>query len=153
MSILAVSCGFHLRGSTPRAETELSRLYLAETGTSPVTDELRYMLEINGTTIVEERSQAEYRLSLENYNIEQTVLSVSPITGKAEEYQLQISVRVTLSGRDNKEIISNRLIRITRDYAFDDTAVLGSVTERDVLLNEMAKLAAAQIVQALNSLH
>lgn len=152
LSVMCISCGFHLRGSTPKAESALSRLYLVETRSSPVADELKYILEINETELVSERSLADYTLILDDYNTEQTVMSISASTGKAEEYQLQLTIRMTVSDNEYSEVINNQLIRITRDYAFDDTAVLGSVTERDVLINEMTKLAATQIVQILGAL-
>ncbi len=152
MSVLISACGFHLRGSTPKANTTLSRLYISESGPSPVIDELRFQLETGGATLVNEQNLAQYRLRLDDYNIEQTVLSVSAITGKAEEYQLKLTVRLTVTDQENNTPINNQLIRISRDYAFDDTAVLGSVSERDVLINEMTNLAATQIVQVLNTL-
>ncbi|NNE37585.1 MAG: hypothetical protein HKN08_04705 [Gammaproteobacteria bacterium] len=150
--VLTASCGFQLRGSTPGAETTLTRLYLTESEPSPVADKLRFQLETGGTDLVNDRELAQYRLRLQAYNVEQTVLSVSAITGKAEEYQLQLTIRLTVTDQEDSTVIDNRLIRISRDYAFDDTAVLGSVTERDVLINEMTDLAATQIVQVLNTL-
>jgi len=152
ISVLSISCGFHLRGSTPTAETSLSHLYIYEEDSSPVGNELESLLVISGTTLVTERELANFHLTLHDYNIEQTVLSVSAATGKAEEYQLQLTIRMTVTDRDENEVINNQLIRINRDYAFDDTAVLGSVTERDVLINELTKLAATQIVRVLDTL-
>ena len=153
VSILSISCGFHLRGSTPAAQTSLSQLYIYEEDLSPVGNELETLLEINGTSVVAERALANFHLTLHDYNIEQTVLSVSAATGKAEEYQIQLTIWMTVTDRDEIEVINNQLIRITRDYAFDDTAVLGSVTERDVLINDLTKLAAAQIIRVLDTIN
>jgi outer membrane lipopolysaccharide assembly protein LptE/RlpB len=150
---MAASCGFHLRGSTPKTDSALSHLYLSASEASAVANELRLQLGTAGTTLVGDRDLAQYRLRLDDYNIEQTVLSVSAITGKAEEYQLQLTVRMTVMDQENSPVIDNQLIRISRDYAFDDTAVLGSVTERDELITEMTKLAATQIIQVLNTLN
>ncbi len=71
------------------------------------------------------------------------------MTGKVEEFQLSMSVRITITDSENNELISNQLIRVNRDYAFDERTVLGSETERAQLIDEMSRQTASQIIRRL----
>ena len=149
--ISLTACGFHLRGSQPGSVLSISNLYVIDSDASIVGDEVRTLIQQTGTRISPNNDNAEYTLQLFDQNVNQSVLSVSAVTGKVEEYQLVMTVRMTVIDKDKNERIANQGIRIIRDYAFDDRAVLGSESERRLLTEEMARQAAAQILQRLNS--
>ena len=151
--LLSVSaCGFHLRGTQVNNQTKAYNLYVIDAGASSVGREVRTQLELSGTSLALASEGAEYTLQLFDQSVEQSVLSVSADTGKIEEYQIQLSVMMTLTDRDNTELLSNQPIQITRDYGFDEQAVLGSESERQLLLDEMTKQTATQIIRRLNTL-
>ena len=76
---------------------------------------------------------------------------VNAETGKVEEYQLTLTVRMSVVDGEDNEIISGQSIQVARDYPFDEQSVLGSIAEQRVLEREMIRQAAAQIVRRLDS--
>lgn len=150
--IFLTACGFQLRGSGNGPGTTISSIYINDRGAYELGETVRSQLALSGTEITEDNTSSEYTLELYNQNYDQSVLSVSALTGKVEEYQLSLTVRMTVRGSDNKTLLANQLIRVTRDYAFDDRAVLGSESERELLENEMSRQAASQIIRRLFSI-
>lgn len=148
--LLTTACGFHLRGSVPGAEGP-SAVVINATGAPTVGDAVQTMLESGGTDTNPE-SKTAYRLLLSDQAIDRSVLSVSPVTGKVEEYQLTLTVNMAITDAEGKDILTSQPIRIARDFAFRDEAVLGSVAEQRVLEQEMINQAAAQIIRRLNAL-
>lgn len=151
--VLSISaCGFHLRGSQSVTTTAISGITISDAAAPGVGNEVRTLLETLGSTIVTDTDEAEYNLHLAEQLLDKSVLSVSAVTGKVEQYQLTLTVRMTVTDADQAELLSGQQIRITRDYAFNDQAVLGSVSEERVLEQEMVRQAASQIVRRLNAL-
>jgi LPS-assembly lipoprotein len=146
------SCGFHLRGSQGYSVSGLETISLTDNSAPGVGAEVRSLLEASGTRIAPAGETGVYSLVVSEQYVNKAILSVSAITGKIEEYQLTLSVKMTLTDADQNELLSGQLIRITRDYAFDDEAVLGSVSEQRVLEQEMSRQAASQIVRRLAAL-
>lgn len=150
--LLTSSCGFHLRGSQSATSTTIARIAINDASATGVGNEVKIQLNDAGTTIVASPDGTEFTLSLAEQLLNKSVLSVSAITGKAEEYQLVLTVKMTVTGADQTELLSGQQIRITRDYAFNDEALLGSVSEQRLLEQEMIRQAASQIIRRLNAL-
>lgn len=119
---------------------------------SGVGTEVRALLEAAGTNVNPETAATAWRLNLREQLLNKSVLSVSPVTGKVEEYQLTLTVRMSVQDAGNTELLAGQSIRVSRDYAFDDEAVLGSVSEQRVLEQEMIRQAASQVVRRLDAL-
>ena len=146
-----VSCGFHLRGSQAELSSDIRQLYLQTAGKNEITDEIRSQMQTSETRFLSSSEGAQLILNLANQSLKKTVLSVSPVTGKVEEYQLTFSVLMTVLDAEKNEIISNQAIQVTRDYTFDENAVLGTVTEEKALTDELTRQAATQIIRRLNA--
>lgn len=149
--VVLSSCGFYLRGSQPGVESDISRIALIEINAGAVGNEVRSQLTIAGTVITSNIVDAEFTLHLSNQSIERTILSISPTTGKVDEYQLTLSVTMSIHDSNNTPLLSDQVIRLERDFAFDEQAVLGSVSEQRVLEEEMTRQAATQIIRRLNA--
>jgi len=145
------SCGFHLRGSQPDIESDISRLYMTESAAAAVSNEVRSQLAIAGTVITPTSDGAEIILHLNDQSIQRSILSINPATGKVDEYQLTFTVTMSIADADRNDLLSNQVIRLVRDFAFDQDAVLGSVSEQRVLEEEMTRQAATQIIRRLNA--
>jgi LPS-assembly lipoprotein len=143
------ACGFHLRGSSQGGYSAISSLYILDSNASDIGENVRSQLSLAGTEITNSSESAQYALRLYGYNVNQSVLSVSALTGKVEEFQLSMSVRMTLNDQENNELLSDQVIRVTRDYAFDERTVLGSESERALLIDEMSRQTASQIIRRL----
>ena len=146
------SCGFQLRGTQPNYLSNISTIHIIDDNASTVGSEIRSRLSLSGITITPTSEEAEYTLQLYNQSINESILSISATTGKVEEYKLLLTVRMTLTDGDKNARLTNQLIRINRDYAFDDRAVLGSENERQTLVDVMIRQAATQIIQRLITL-
>ena len=151
--ILAQGCGYHLRGHSPgvgRAASAYSVFIKAEAG--PIADALKARLQIAGVDISERRKDADFALSLYGTAFERQVASVSPDTGKVEEYLVVFTTRISISKADGEDLVTGRLIRVSGDYAFDEDAALGKFAEEEIIREELIEQAATQIAGRLNTL-
>ncbi|MEQ8938726.1 MAG: hypothetical protein RLT30_08475, partial [Gammaproteobacteria bacterium] len=87
---LAAGCGFQLRGAQMTGFTS-SSIYLNNQGASQLLEQVRLQLQGAGATIAESPQQADYVLGLTQERFERSVLSVSAVTGKVEEYLITYS--------------------------------------------------------------
>ena len=94
---------------------------------------------------------ADYALSLSGENFKQTALSVSPTTGKVEEYQIVFTLRVSISRADGELLVDNQALRVFRDYTFDEEAALGKFIEEEGLRTELIKQVVDQIIRQLST--
>jgi LPS-assembly lipoprotein len=149
--LLLGACGFHLRGSLPRAEADsVSSVYINERRAGDVAREVRAQLRAAEVTVAAAADTAEYILTLDNARVDRNVLSVSAQTGKAEEYQLLLTLRMSVR-RGEATLVDNELVEVARDYTFDEDAVLGKYSEEQVLEEEMTRRAADRIIRRLNA--
>lgn len=154
VAALAQGCGFHLRGHGPAARPEQAQsfsVYLRVADESPLAAELRSQLAIAKVKIRDSMEGADYALSLYGENFKQTTLSVSPTTGKVEEYQIVFTLRVSISRADGELLVDNQALSISRDYTFDEEAALGKFVEEEGLREELIKQVAAQIIRQLST--
>jgi len=152
--LLITACGFHLRGSLPQTRFEgnaISSIFVRASGSGNVANEVAARLKQAGVAVLPESGQAEYRLALANERLERDVISVSAETGKVEEYRLILSVRMSVSHRDDGLLLEGDTVEAARDYTFDEEAVLGAFSEEQVLREEMTRRLAAQVVSRLNA--
>ncbi len=145
------ACGFHLRGSQQKAANiVVAKVYVANAGAATVTPIVRSQLTSAGASAVKSAAKAEYTLRLERERFEQTVLSVSASTGKVEEYQIALTLYMSVIDSGGQELLLEEPIRTVRDYTFDEDAVLGKFAEEQVLREELSRQAAAEILSRLN---
>ena len=123
-------CGFQMRGSQSLSTAHISSLSLRSTTAEDLAREVKSQLQLAGVAV---NTGADYTLSLENENYDRAVLSVSPRTGKAEEFQLTLTARISLARADGSDLISHELISVSHDYLFDEDALLGKASEENVL--------------------
>ena len=80
----------------------------------------------------------------ENNFVEQFVLTGS--TGKASEYELFNEVVFSLSDAEGKVLIEPQTLRMTRDLVFDETELLGKISEAEGIHRQMRRNMARQII-------
>lgn len=148
MLAVVSGCGFQMRGSQSITTANIPTLNLRSIAAVTLEKEVRSQLEMAGVAI---SPTADYSLSLVNETYERTVLSVSPNTGKAEEYLLTLNATMSLSKKDSGELLANELVTVSRDYLFDEDALLGKSSEEEVIRNNLRRQAAAEIIQRMNA--
>lgn len=149
-ALLLTACGFHLRGSMEQL-SGLPALYLPA-GATGLAGELRSAARSGGARLVESREEAQAVVILSAETLERQVRSVGS-TGKVREFELVYTVSFEVQDKDGKALSDAQTIRLTRDFVFDETQVLGKEAEETVLRQGLQRDAAGQIlrrVQALN---
>lgn len=149
-ALFITACGFHLRGSMEQF-SGLPALYLPA-GTTGLAGELRSAARSSGARLVESREEAQAVVILSAENLERQVRSVGS-TGKVREFELVYTVSFEVQDSQGKALADTQTLRLTRDFVFDETQVLGKEAEETVLRQGLQRDAAGQIlrrVQALN---
>jgi LPS-assembly lipoprotein len=149
---LLSGCGFHLRGAgdVPALDLKAGRVQVSETRAAGIAAEVRSRLEMAG---VDANSAAEprYFIQLDNERIDRDVLTVSPRTGKVEEYQLNFLVYLTVADAGGKRLLENVPIALSREYTFDPDGVLGKFSEEETLRTELTRAAADQVLRRVRA--
>ncbi len=144
------ACGFSLRGRAP-LPSGINAVHL-QAGSAALRNHLRLALEANGARIVVEKKTADATLIIAAESFDRRVLAVDPGTGKSREFELVYNLNFHFSGRDGKALLATQQLKLRRDFVFDDDAVIGKSREEGVLIEEMRRDAASQIMRRLSAL-
>ena len=151
--ILVQGCGYHLRGQAPQTRAKGGYgIYIAASAASQVAAAVAAQLAVSGVTITDSREGSDYVLSIHGEEFVRQVVSVSPATGKVEEYQVILTGRISISESGGEQLVTNQAIRVSGDYAFDEDAALGKFAEEETIKEELVEQAAARIIRRLNTL-
>ena len=151
--ILVQGCGYHLRGQAPQTRAKGGySIYITASGASQLAAAVEAQLAVSGVGITDSREGSDYVLSIHAEEFARQVVSVSPATGKVEEYQVILTGRISISESGGEELVTNQAIRVSGDYAFDEDAALGKFAEEETIKEELVEQAAARIIRRLNTL-
>ena len=151
-AILVQGCGYHLRGQSPQVKAEGGYSIHIRTVAGPLADAVKSRLSVSGVREVDGIKGADYVLTLSGGQFERQVVSVSPETGKVEEYLIIFTARISISDGGGKDLVIGQQIRVSGDYAFDEDAALGKFSEEETIREELLEQAAAQIIRRLDTL-
>ena len=144
------ACGFQLRGTNLQALQNAS-IYVQSSGADILAAEVRRELLDADVKTVSSASKADYIVTLSNESFQSKVLSVSPTTGKVEEYEVSYTAMLKITHKDESTTASAEPISAQRDYTFDKGAVLGKIEEEAVLKNDITRQAAAAVIRQLRA--
>jgi LPS-assembly lipoprotein len=147
--LLTTACGFHLRGSQT-TKINIDNIFI--TGGSALAKEVKSQFLNAGTSFAASSQEASYVITLKESRFEKSVLSVSPTTGKVEEYQVVFQAKMDAIRADGTYIIENEKIMVIRDFAFDENAVLGEFSEESIIQEDLVRHAANQVLRRLQAL-
>ncbi len=142
-SLLVSGCGFHLRGADS-VGIPAERLFLDTSGSGNTGREVEQQLKLTDVELTESASEADYILRVNNEDFRREVLSVSPRTGKVEEYELILSVAVSVATGDGQSLLDDERVSSSRDYVFDEEAVIATGDEQQLIRDELTRLIAGQ---------
>lgn len=146
--IALTACGFQLRGAHSPTAPGITRLNLRSIAADDLAREVKSQLQTAGVTIA---ADADYTLTLAHENYKRSVLSVSPRTGKAEEFQLTLSARMTIARKGAQDLVSNEPVSASRNYLYDEDVLLGKTSEKNVLKENLRRQVATSIILRLNA--
>ena len=150
---VAALCGcsdWYLRGT--RSDLIKIKTAALEVGAAPVLGRaIRQELAFSGVRVTK-KSDAQAVLELTGEEFDRRVLSVDPDTGKVREIELGLAVGLTVRDKGGKLLAPYRNLTWTRDFVFDETALLGTTEQENVIRRELADDAAKTIVLQLEAI-
>ncbi len=147
---ITTACGFQLRGSQMKGFAD-AVVYLDNKGASQLMEQVQLQLEGAGATITESPQQADYVLELSGERFERSVLSVSPVTGKVEEFLITYGAGMEVRKPDGEALIGDERITLSRDYTLDEGAVLGAASEETVIREDLVFRTSSQVLRRLQA--
>lgn len=144
------ACGFQLRGTNLQALQNAS-IYVQSSGANKLAAEVKRQLQDADVKTVKSASKADYIVTVSNESFQSKVLSVSPTTGKVEEYEITYTAMLKISNKDKSITADAEQISATRDFTFDEGAVLGKLEESTVLKKDITRQAAASVLRRLRA--
>jgi LPS-assembly lipoprotein len=149
LGVAVAACGFQLRGEL-RYPTGMAKTYIdAEDRYSPFYAELRAALLEGGLELADGPQGASATVHVLKDETGQRILSVSA-RNTPVEYELYYVVRYSLE-IGGKESLPPQRLALTREYTWDETAVLGKSEEADTLRHGLAQDLVALVTRRLAS--
>jgi LPS-assembly lipoprotein len=149
--VLALAaCGFHRQGV--RALSPVMKVTYLDTKDER-SDFLRGLssaLETNGATLATTRDGATAVLRVERDETGQHVLSVSA-RNTPTEYEIYYTVTYSVTA-GGEEVLPPRTLTLTRDYSFNEEALLAKQHEEEFLREALARDLVSQVMRSLASL-
>jgi LPS-assembly lipoprotein len=139
------ACGFHLRDGVQLPDVLETTYLQSRDRFSGVVAELRIELKSAGADLTEQRGDATGVVSISGERSQRRVLSVGS-AGRASEYELFEEVTFAVEDPEGKVLLQPQTLSITRDLVFDDTQLLGTVSEAEVIRRQMQRDLARQIL-------
>ncbi len=142
---LLSACGFHLRAGV-ELPPQLETTYLeSKDRFSGIAAELRIELQSAGADLTDDKDDATGVVKIFKERSQRRVLSVGS-AGRASEYELFEEVSFALEDPQGAVLLEPQTLRMTRDLVFDDTQLLGKVSEAEVIRRQMQRDLARQII-------
>jgi LPS-assembly lipoprotein len=107
-------------------------------------------LETNGATLATTRDGATAVLRVERDETGQRVLSVSA-RNTPTEYEIYYTVTYSVTA-GGEEVLPPRTLTLTRDYSFNEEALLAKQHEEEFLREALARDLVSQVMRSLASL-
>jgi len=144
-----LGCGFQLRG-TESASIPFESVYISALEGEPIITELKHSIQNSGKTLVpDEPLDAEAILHIISAKYSKHIWSISG-SGRVREFQLRYRVSYRLADSKGLEIVPPSVVNISRIMPYADAQVLGKQAEEKMLLREMYRDAAQQIIRRLS---
>ncbi len=150
LAALAAGCGFHLRGSTPLPPALAKPWLDAPDRYTPLYAALTSQLRASGVTLATNSADATAVIRLHRDEAGRELLSVSA-QNRPGEYQVYYEAEYSVSS-GGQQLLAPQQVRLTRDYGYDETAVLAKEHEEQSLLSALADDIAAQILRRITAL-
>ena len=139
-------CGFHLRGSQP---LPYESIYVGAPANSELGAALRRSIRASGgTRIADSPQEAEAVLAVVGESREKVILTLDT-AGRVREFQLRYRFVFRVHDGKGTDLLPQTEILLTRDFTFNDSALLAKEQEEALLYADMQKDLVQQIVRRL----
>lgn len=144
------ACGWRLQGSSRLSQAMAVTYIDTDDRYTDFNRALRDSLSASGVQLASRREEATAIVRVLKDESGQRVLSVSA-RNTPEEYEVFYAIEYAVSNRE-AELIAPQTLELTRDYSYDETAVLAKQREQAVLREALARDLAGLVVRRLASL-
>ena len=142
------ACGFHLQGVARLPQAFATTQLVAEDRYTDFHRALEDALRASGCRVAASGATATLEVLTDDSG--QRVLSVSA-SNTPTEYEVYYTVRYRVRIGD-KEVLTPKVLTLTRDYSFNVTAVLAKEQEQDQIRTALARELAALVMRRLTAL-
>jgi LPS-assembly lipoprotein len=150
VAAVCAGCGWQLQGRTRLPEVMAVTYLDTQDRYSALTQALRDHLLASGARLVDDPAAATARLRVLRDESGQRVLSISA-RNTPQEYEVYYVVEYAVTA-GGSELLPVQRLELTRDYTYDEAAVLAKQREQAQLRQALARDIAAQIVRRVASL-
>lgn len=148
LSLLS-GCGFQLRGSVPMA---LKTVFVQAENSPRIAADVSRLLVDEGVALAPNPKAAQAVIYIRNENLMRRFLSISAVTGRIEEMELNLRVDLEARTPQNKVLLEPQNILLLREYSFDQNAILAKDAEEQVLREELYQDITAQIMRRIRAI-
>ena len=146
VACLALSgCAFHLRGT---ADVPFETLYLPGATGGIALDLKRNIQAGTRAKVVDDATKADAVMQFTEETRGKEILSLTG-TGRVREYQLRYRVGFRVHDGKGGDYVPQTTIQLTRDIAFNDSAILAKEAEEGLLYRDMQTDMVQQIMRRL----
>ncbi|MBM0108377.1 hypothetical protein JM946_26900 [Steroidobacter sp. S1-65] len=150
LSTLLAGCGWRLQGTTRLSPVMAATYVETDDRYTDFNRALRDSLRASGARLTAHRDEATAVVKIIKDESGQRVLTVSG-RNTPEEYEVFYTIEYSVEGR-TEELIPPQKVEVTRDYNYDETAVLAKQKEQAILREALARDLAGLVVRRLASL-
>jgi LPS-assembly lipoprotein len=150
LTSMLAGCGWRLQGTTKLAPVMGTTYVDTKDRFTDFNRALRDSLQASGARITNDEKEATAVVKIIKDESGQRVLTVSG-RNTPEEYEVFYSIEYSVNGR-TEELIAPEKLELSRDYSYDETAVLAKQKEQAILREALARDLAGQVVRRLAAL-
>jgi LPS-assembly lipoprotein len=149
LTLLLSACGFHLRGliDVPKWLNNIS--VISKDGNEELISILKSQLEGYKIGVNPDPALAKYWLVISKTAFQQQIVSIGASTNP-RQYQLLLTIEFMLQTSKGQIIKPPKQITISRQLTVNSDRILGSNDEETILISEMKKEAAIQLINRLS---
>jgi LPS-assembly lipoprotein len=144
------ACGFHLRGEAPLPAIMSKPWIDTQDRYSPLYAALVQRLQAAGATLAPNAADASAVINLHLDDTGRELLSVTA-DNKPGEYEVYYAAEFSVSNGAT-ELLTRKQVKLTREYGYNETAVLAKEHEEDSLRVALAEEIADLIMRRLAAL-
>jgi LPS-assembly lipoprotein len=148
--LLLSACGFRLQGREPLPASLAVTYVEAADPQSDFVQGLRKALLNSGVRLAPAAGEASGTVRIVTDDVKRTVLSVSALNCP-REYELTYTVRFSVSA-EGEQLLPEQEVVLTRDYTFDESALLAKEHEEALLQEALARDLVGIVMRRLSSL-
>ncbi len=149
--LLLSACGFQLRGEA-RLPPAMAETWLAVPDrSSPFARDLSLRLRANEIDVVDERGERSAVLRIHSERMRSEPLTISG-QARVREFVLIFDLEFELLDAAGEVLIARESLRLTREYSFDEQAILAASREEEFLRADLREAMVSTLIRRLEAM-